>query len=134
MIRDSEALPRSVGFFNEYHGTHLVCALSSEEDEGRIHPELINIAVYWARNRVLMEIIEADNIDSQLLNSQLERIRTNISRFRNIRTKCTNAEKALEQIRDLCDEIQAEINTSLGAIRDEIIRVAGESEEAPEEV
>lgn len=128
VIRNREALPRSVGCFNEYHGTHLVCALSTEEDEGRIHPELLEIAVCWARYRALMEVIEAENIDVELVRSNLESIHTNISRFRDIRTQCTNAEKALRMIRELSDSIQEDINVSLGSIQEEIVRVSGQAE------
>lgn len=124
VVRNRESLPGGVGSFNEYHGTHLVCALSTEEDEGQLHPEILEMAVFWARNRVLMEVIEAEDIDVQLVSAHLESIQTNIARFRNIRTQCTNVETALRRIRDLSDSIQEDINASLGIIQAEIVRVA----------
>jgi hypothetical protein len=128
VVRNKESLPGGVGCFNEYHGTHLVCVLSTEEDEGQLHPEILEMAVFWARNRVLMEVIEGEDIDVQLVSAHLESIKTNIARFRNIRTQCTNAETALRKIRDLSDSIQEDINASLGIIQAEIVRVTDQEE------
>ena len=47
--------------------------------------------------------------------------------------RARNAENALRRIRELSDSIQEDINTSLGNIQEEIIRVSGQVEGGSEE-
>ena len=119
-----EALPRSVGCFNEYSGNHLVCALTSHEHE-ELRPEILNIAVCWARNRALLEKVRAEGIDIPLIQSRLEEIQGKLGLFARIKTECTNAQNAFERINGFVKEIQEGIELELTNIRNEIIRVLG---------
>lgn len=122
-----ESLPKSVGCFNEYQGNHLVCALTSKMHEGVINPEILHIAVCWARIRSLLEMAEAEGLDISLIQAKLAEIHSKLELFARIKTECTNVEKAVKNIRSLSDEIRNGIDTELGTIRDEIVRVIGEN-------
>ena len=118
-----ESLPKSVGCFNEYHKSYLVCALSSKEHEETLHPEILNIAVCWARIRSLMEEASAEGLDTSLIQTRLEAIQIKVDSFSRIKRECTNVETAVTKIRTLSSEIQDEINTQLDIIREEIVKV-----------
>ena len=93
-----EALPNSVGCFNEYDGKYLVCALTSKDHEGVPHPEILNMAIGWARNKLLMKSVKAEALDFELLYNKMEEIKKKINRFSLLETECTNAETAVEKI------------------------------------
>jgi len=121
-----ESLPKGVGCFNEYQGNHLVCALTSKEHEGIIHPEILHVAVCWARIRSLLEMAEAEGLNVSLIQDRLVQIRNKLELFSRIKSECTNAVKAVKSITSLSDEIRSGIDTELGEIRSEIARVTGE--------
>lgn len=122
-----ESLPKSVGCFNEYQGNHLVCSLTSKEHEETIHPEVLHIAVCWARIRSLMEKVEAEGLNISLVQEKLKEIERKLELFSRVKRECTNVGKSVKRIRELSDEIQEGIETELGEIHGEIVRVIGES-------
>lgn len=115
-----ESMPKSVGCFNEYEGKYLVCALTSRDHEGTPHPEILNTALCWARNRLLKDSYESDTLDVNFIRGKLEEIRTKIDRFTQVRTQCTNVEKSVKKIREYADEIQEGIHDELDAMNHEI--------------
>jgi len=121
-----ESLPKGVGCFNEYQSNHLVCALTSKEHEGIIHPEILHVAVCWARIRSLLEMAEAEGLNVSLIEDKLAQMRNKLELFSRIKSECTNAVKAVKSIRSLSDEIRTGIETELGEIKNEIARVMGE--------
>lgn len=121
-----ESLPHSVGCFNEYQGNHLVCALTSKEHEGTIHPEVLHIAVCWARIRSLLEKAEAEGIDVSLIQNELGEMRKKLDLFSRIKRECTNVENAVNRVRSLSDEIQNGISIGLEKIQDEIVKIIEE--------
>lgn len=123
----SESLPKGVGCFNEYQNNHLVCALTSKEHEGIIQPEILRVAVCWARIRSLLEVVEAEGFNIALLQTKLKEIHNKLELFSRVKTECTNVVKAVKSIRTLSNEIRDGINSELGAIQEEIVRVIGEN-------
>jgi len=122
-----ESLPKAVGCFNEYQGNHLVCALTSKEHEGTIHPEVLHIAVCWARIRSLMEKAEAEGLNVSFIQEKLKEIERKLEVFSRVKRECTNVGNSVKRIRKLSDEIQEGIETELGEINREIVRVVGEN-------
>lgn len=119
----AESLPNSVGCFNEYQENHLVCSLTSKDHEGVVHPEILHIAVCWARIRSLLEMAEAEGLNVSLIQSKIEEIRNKLKLFTRIKTECTNIKKAMTNIRSLSDEIRSGIDIEVGAIEEEIVKV-----------
>ena len=122
-----ESLPTSVGCFNEYQDNHLVCALTNKKREGIINPEVLHIAVCWARLRSLIEKAETEGLNVQLVQARLGEIGSKLNLFSKIKRECTNVEKTAKNIRSLSDDIRDGIDAELEEIRGEIVRVLGES-------
>lgn len=76
-----------------------------------------------ARTKVLLEKKKAEGLNISLIQSKLKDIKVNLDTFRQVRTKCTNAERALENIRALLGKIQDCIAKELSDINEEIVRI-----------
>jgi hypothetical protein len=109
-----EALPLKVGWFNEYRGNMLVCALGSKESE-IFFPELINIAYQWAKLRIVKEVSFEQKAIETILDG-ISQIEGKIKKFSQIRSQCTNIEQSSEKIREYLEEIEKEIKNQLGDI------------------
>ncbi len=113
--RNVEALPGSVGWFNEYGNNQLVIALGeSESDE--LREEILNIAVTWARFKILLQIPRQGSLDISKIEGSVQRAVTVLGRFREILTQCTNLEKASQTIRGLCEDVKRELQGELATI------------------
>ncbi len=113
--RNVEALPGSVGWFNEYGNNELVIALGeSESDE--LREEILNIAVTWARFKILLQAPRQGSLDISKIEGSVQRAVAVLGRFREILTQCTNLEKASQTIRGLCEDVKRELQGELATI------------------
>ncbi len=113
--KNVEALPDSVGWFNEYGNNKLVVALGSSGSD-QLREEVLNIAITWARLRILLQTPTRVGVDAGKIAEAARKAETVIGRFREILTQCTNVEKASRTIRGLCEEIQQSLTTELTTI------------------
>ena len=94
--KHKEALPKKVGWFNEYRGNMQVCALGSKEAE-TFFPEILNIAYQWAKLRLKSKITMEEKVFEVIIEriSEIERL---LNTFSKIKIQCTNIEKASSNI------------------------------------
>lgn len=117
-----EALPKNIGWFNEFRGNMLVCALGSKETD-TFFPDMLNIAYQWAKLRVTTEI----TIEEKALETIIEGIReigTRLDMFSQIQRQCTNVDKATKEIRDISNELKNNIEEQINKIRKAIVAVS----------
>jgi len=121
------ALPKKIGWFNEFRGNMLVCALGSKEAD-TFFPEVLNIAYQWAKLRITKEItIEEKALET--INVGIKEIETKLDTFSQIKTQCTNVDKATAEIRELSDELKNSIEEQISKIQKamaEVTEVRGE--------
>jgi len=110
-----EALPSSVGWFNEYPDNQLVIALG-ESGSDELKEEILNIAITWAHFKILLQTAKTGTLDVTRIAAEVEKAETIIGRFKEILTQCTNLDKASLAIRGVCDEIKRDLHTELSAI------------------
>ncbi len=110
-----EALPSSVGWFNEYPENQLVIALG-ESGSDELKEEILNIAITWAHFKILLQTAKTGTLDVTRIAAEVEKAETIIGRFKEILTQCTNLDKASLAIRGVCDEIKRDLHTELSAI------------------
>lgn len=122
VARSVSALPKTVGWFNEYWGNTLVLALG-EDAEAPLQAELLRVGYKWARTKALAARATAvEGLDATLIQARVEEARRSMKKFAQIRTHCTNAKQAVDEIvRDL-QASQDGLEASLDAINDEIRR------------
>jgi len=118
-----EALPRKIGWFNEFRGSMLVCALGSKESD-TFFPEVLNIAYQWARLRLTKEIPPEEKA-LETIGEGIKEIATKLDTFSQIQRQCTNVESATHEIRELSDKLRNSIGTQIDKIKQAIAHVTG---------
>jgi len=119
-----EALPKKIGWFNEFRGNMLVCALGSKEAD-TLFPGVLNIAYQWAKLRIKKEI----TIEEKALETIVEGIReieTKLDTFSQIQRQCTNIDNATEEIRELSNTVRDSIEEQISKIQKAIATVSEE--------
>jgi len=119
-----EALPQKIGWFNEFRGNMLVCALGSKEAD-TFFPEVLNIAYQWAMLRVKKEI----TIEEKALEMLVEGIREieiSLDTFSQIQRQCTNVDKATKEIKELSNDLKEGIGGQISKIQKAIATVSKE--------
>lgn len=110
-----EALPKKVGWFNEYGGNMLVCALGSKV-AGTFLPEILNIAYQWAKLRVEREITMEEKALETVVKGMKE-VERRLEAISQIQKQCTNVEKATGEIRTLSDNLRDGIKEEINKIQ-----------------
>jgi len=111
---DVTALPESVGWFNEYDNDQLVCAVGDSQSQS-LQGEILNIAVAWARIRVLQRA-ERASVNSVQIQDAVKKAREAIGRLKDILTQCKTLETTVDKIRDVCGEISREVVDQLNNV------------------
>ena len=116
VARSKDSLPKSVGWFNEYDGNQLVCAIENGDGDSIIDGEIIHIAYKWARAKLRLESSKGKKLDPTFIIEKTSEIKKKIGDMRKIKTQCTNIEKSSEAIRDTAKNTEADIKKELDAI------------------
>jgi len=125
--RSKEALPRKIGWFNEFRGNMLVCALGSKEED-TFSPELLNIAYQWAKMRVKKEIKIEERAFGEL-SEGIKEIERRIEIFSQIKRQCTNINNATEEIKVISDDLRRDIKEQISKIQKAIAVLSEEKSE-----
>ena len=121
VAKSIEYLPRTrVGWFSEID-QNLVTVALSDKDEDEIEPRFLKFAFHWARTRAILNSVNSgEELDTDMMRTELEGIEGSIEDFSKIRTKCTNIENSTDSIRETLEEMEDEIMESLGRVRNEL--------------
>jgi hypothetical protein len=116
-----EYLPRTrLGWFSEVDQDFVVVALS-DVDEEEIEPRFLKFAYHWARTKTILSYVEInDDIDSERVKAELDGIKEAIDRFSTIRTKCTDLEKSVDDIRTQLTEIEDDVTSNITRLEAEL--------------
>jgi hypothetical protein len=126
VIKHIESLPKKVGWFHEFHGDKLVVALGSKNDNTFL-PEMLNIAIQWGK----LKIQNGNNVEKNAIDSiinEISQISTELDRFFQIQTQCTNVEKSTKEIRDLSLKIKNNISEQIRKIKHAITTISKEGD------
>jgi hypothetical protein len=116
VVKNLEALPQSVGWFNEYSGNQLVCALTTRETEQISNPEIIHIAYRWAKTRSLLDATMDETFDAGKVKQLVAELKDELQKFTKIKTQCSTIEKSAKDIKSISQEIKDDIDEHLGDI------------------
>lgn len=107
-----ENLPNKIGWFNEYRGNMLVCAIGSKEKDEYI-PKILNVAYQYARQRLLQEETKEAEVDVGAIKNGMEKINQKLGKLSKLKRKTTNIESATGEIREIVDKVRDEIEQEL---------------------
>jgi len=97
IAKERNALPKFVGYFNEFDNM-LLCALSKSGD-ATINQEIIDVAYKWAKLQVLRRNQESGQINAFELKKEIQSLKDELKGFQRILTQCDNIEDASMAIR-----------------------------------
>ncbi|MBE8540182.1 DUF2130 domain-containing protein [Geoglobus acetivorans] len=117
-----EALPKSVGWFNEY-GNILVCALGSREAD-TFHPEMLHVAYQWAKMKLKAEG-DADREAINRVMSELDKLNDELYNLSEIKKKCRSAKKAIDDVEKIANSLEESLEESLDSLKKALGAVAG---------
>jgi len=118
--KTKEALPDSVGWFNEYDGNQLVCAVENDDGGSLIDGEMIHIAYKWARAKLRMESSQEARLDPAFVIKKSSEIQTKIGEIKRIRRQCTNIENSAKEIREISKNTESEVREDLEEIMESL--------------
>ena len=120
VAKNKDSLDKSIGWFNEYDGKHLVCALEDGETESVVGGEMIHIAYKWARTRLLAESARETKLDPEFILNKTNEIEKKMKDLRKIKSQCTNIENAAESIRGTVRDTESSVKRDLEEIIDSL--------------
>lgn len=115
VVKSPDAVPKSIGAFNEIGDNMLVCAIGNG-DEVTIHDELLLMALRYAKIRVLSQSANNKHVDASFIQEKIGNIRQKIGKLRSSKADCTNIEKSTKNIRNNLESIEDEINEDLDSL------------------
>ena len=118
VAKNVDSMPGHVGFFNEFDGNQLACAVEAGDGDSLIDDEMIHIAYKWARAKLRIESNKDKKLDPAFILEKSHMVQKKISDMRKIKADCTSIEKSTKSIRDTAIDTESEIKKEL----DEIIK------------
>ena len=119
VVKNKDSLPETVGWFNEYDGNHLVCAVENNEEE-MMDGEIIHIAYKWARAKLRLEGSKEKKFDASKILEKTTEIQQKIGDLRKVKLQCNNIDKSTEAIRETTKDTEKEIKMQLEEIVDSL--------------
>ena len=116
VAKNKDTLPEAVGWFNEYDGNQLVCAVENNDGESIIDGEIIHIAYKWARAKLRLEGTDEKKLDPAFIIEKTGEIQTKIGDMRKIKTQCTSIEKSTKEIKETAKDTETNIKKDLEEI------------------
>ena len=104
------------------------CATPLLKDE-RYGEEILQTAYCWARANILRKSASCEKVDFELIDNNLEQIKSQIDLFKTIRNNCTNINSASRKIEEVCEEIEDKIQQHLRNIHNEMQKGAEKESE-----
>ena len=120
VAKKKDHLPKQVGWFNEYDGNQLVCAMETEEGDSLIDGEMIDIAYKWAKARLQAESTMEKKLDPAFITEKISVVKNRIEDLKKIKTQCGNIEKATTVIRQTAESAKKNIADDLDEIMESL--------------
>lgn len=93
VTRYVESLPKSTGWFAEFNGHNLVCALGDKQSDSKLHEEILCISYKWAKSKLLMDSYREKNVDCAFISQQVNVVSRKLGVFDMVLTQCGNIKK-----------------------------------------
>lgn len=113
--RNRNNLPKEVGWFNEYDGNKLVCAVA-ETDDDEENMWVIRMAYRWARIRVASGAEKELGVDPEAVTQGVREIEASLKRMGVVTTQCRSISTSTEKIKDVMKEEEEKIRDRIGDI------------------
>ena len=110
--RNKDALPKEAGWFNEYDGNKLVCAVS-EMDDSEENMWVVRMAYRWARIRVTSGAEKELSVDPEAVTQGVRDIEASLRRMGTVTTQCKTISGSAKKIEDVMKEEETKIRDKI---------------------
>ena len=117
VARSRGSLVGGIGWFNEYDGDKLACALEDAEGSPAMDGGMIEVAYRWARTRVAdaPEAKEGE-VDAALIEQKVREIGEHIKEANSIKRECTNIDVSSKRIREWAESAEKGLKAKIDAV------------------
>ena len=118
VARSRASLTGGTGWFNEYDGNKLVCALEDADGNPAMDGGMIEVAYRWARARAggAPEAKKEGGVDAALIEEKAREIGEHISEARSIKRECTNIDNSSKKIREWAESAEKGLRAKIDAV------------------
>lgn len=113
--RNRDALPKEVGWFNEYEGNKLVCAVSDTDDEEE-NMWVLTTAYRWARLRIMSDTDKSLGVDPDAITKGITEIGASLERMKTVAAKCKSINTATGEIEKVMKEEERNMRDEIDSI------------------
>lgn len=113
--RNRDALPKEVGWFNEYDGNKLVCAVSDTDDDEE-NMWVLATAYRWVRLRIASDNDRVLGVDPHAITKGINEIEASLKRMQTVTTRCKSISKATREIEELMEDEKRKIGDEINGI------------------
>ena len=113
--RNRDALPMEAGWFNEYDGNKLVCAVS-ETDDDEESMWVVKMAYRWARIRIVSGAEKELGVDPEAVTQGVREIEASLRRMGTVTAQCKAIAKSTEKIEGVMGEEERKIRDKIEEI------------------
>ena len=113
--RNRDALPMEVGWFNEYGGNKLVCAVSETDDDAE-NMWVIEMAYQWARLRVMSGDEKELGVDPEAVRQGVREIEASLKRMGKVTAQCKVISESAEKIEGVMRDEEKKIRDRITII------------------
>lgn len=111
------SLAGGIGWFNEYDGNKLACAVEDAEGNPAMDGGMIEVAYRWARSRVAdAQEARAGEVDTALIKEKVREIGEHIEEARRIKRECTNIDNSSKKIREWAESVEKGLRAKIDAV------------------
>ena len=117
VARSRASLAGGIGWFNEYDGNKLACAVEDAEGSPAMDGGMIQVAYRWARARVSgAPESRAGEIDAALVEEKAREIGEHVEEAKSIKRECTNIDRSSKRIREWAESTEKGLKAKIDAI------------------
>lgn len=117
VVRSRASLIGGIGWFNEYDGNKLACALEDAEGSPAMDGGMIEVAYRWARARAAdAPKAREGEVDAELIKEKAREIAEHIKEANSIKRECTNIDVSSKRIRGWAESAEKGLKAKIDAV------------------
>ena len=117
VAKSRASLTGGIGWFNEYDGNKLACAVEDAEGNPAMDGGMIQVAYRWARARVAgAPESRAGEVDAALVEEKAREIGEHVEEAKSIKRECTNIDRSSKRIREWAESTEKGLKAKIDAV------------------
>ena len=113
--RNRDALPKEAGWFNEYDGNKLVCAVAETSDDDE-NMWVVRMAYRWSRIRITSDAEKELGVDPEAVMQGIREIEASLRRMATVTAQCKTINASTERIEGVMKDEEKKIRDRINDV------------------